>query len=194
MRAASLVPALLAAACATVVKDLPRDEPVAADAALLAGSLEFSRLQLRSSEGRLYVVRPEGTAFLVAVPPGTYTVEAFGVFRPAYDTLTLEAAAGRARYVGSFRPARDEHGELRVVVRDEMDAVAGALRERYGEREIERALVQSSLEPLAGDALVVAVYRPESYPYPYYGGYWCYGWYHRPFHHRPPPRRRARRR
>lgn len=194
MARAALALCVLFAACATVVRDLPPDAAPEGEA-LLAGSSDFSSLRLRSAEGRTYVVRPEGRVFLVALPPGTYTVTAIGPYRPSYDTLTIEARAGRARYVGSFRAARDESGVLRVAVRDELDQVARALSARYGERRLEKALVRSSLEPLGNGDLVIAVHRPEPYyPYPYYGFGWYgyYYWYGHPALHPHHHHRHAR--
>jgi hypothetical protein len=191
----------LCAACTSTVRDYPADEPAGATA-LLAGGLAFGGsyvapvIRLRAVDGgRYYVVRPEHDAFLVAVPAGLYEIERFGDFRVTDDRLTVLAVSGEARYIGTFHAMRTDTGQLRVVVRDELEDVARRLEPRYGERALVRGLVQSALEPMAGagDELVIAV-RPIRHPgYPYWahdvGIYYGYGyWYGHPHHRRPPPR------
>lgn len=200
MRRLALILALCAA-CTTTVRDYPADEPYGATA-LLAGGLAFGGsfvapvIRLRAADGgRFFMIRPQHDAFLVAVPPGLYEIERFGDFRVTDDRLTVHALAGEARYIGTFRAMRTDSGELRIVVRDELDDVARRLKARYGERTLTRGLVESALEPMGGpgDELVITV-RPIRHPgYPYwahdvgiYSHYWY--WYGHPHHHRPRPR------
>ncbi|MHC4547460.1 MAG: hypothetical protein ACYTEZ_01675 [Planctomycetota bacterium] len=175
MRLAGLA-CVLCAACATTIRDLPPEKLPAGARAMLAGRLDFagtridSTLRLRSLQGHELVVRPTHATFLVEVPPGTYEVQRFGSYAPRDDRLTLEAKRGKARYVGSFRAARDAYGDLRVVVRDEMWPVAEELVDRYGPAlpQVEPGLVRSSLPPIEGTdkELVIALQRVESSAWP----------------------------
>jgi len=162
---------LLLAACAATVRDLPAGDGPAAGEALLAGRLAFAgsplrrSLSLASASGRILVIRPEAEEFLVALPAGAYTVRRLGEHEPRHETLTIEARPGEAAYIGSFRPARTDEGDLVVVVRDERAQVEAVIRERYGASSprLETALVRSSLPPAPGarQELTVAVAPPQ---------------------------------
>lgn len=197
---------LLLAGCASPVRDLPADRAPEPGAALVAGTLAVAgtpvqaSLYLRSQEGRLIEVRPAHETFLVALSPGTWTIRQIGSFLTSDDLLRFEAVPARARFIGAFQPARDEGGNLKLVVRDRCDEAQRILEERYGPAAplLEPGLVESSVPPLAegGGDLVVALQRrpPRTHAsmhmgwacgYPYY---WYPHYYYRPC---PPPRPRS---
>ncbi|MHC4930743.1 MAG: hypothetical protein ACYTGV_00935 [Planctomycetota bacterium] len=156
-------------ACSSTVKDLPLGRPVEEGKALIAARVAYGgtgigpRLYLRPDRGNRLLVEPSHEAFVVALEPGRYTIEQFGLYLPAAGRVTFEAVAGRAHYIGDFRPYRDEMGNLRIVLSDGLDALREELRLRYGADTpaLERSLAQSSLEPL-GDPRkdVVIAMRP----------------------------------
>jgi len=164
------VAGLLAAACATPVRDLPREGGLPADAAIVAGSFHLHgtsvppRLLLRGSDGREVSLRPELDPFVVALPAGTYEVVSFGGHYPKYDRPRLVAVKGEARYVGSFHAARDRDGDLTIVVRDSRAADSPWIHETYPTLPVPLpiSLVSSALEPAPGTTeLAIAVERPE---------------------------------
>jgi hypothetical protein len=168
MRLALLVLVSLAA-CSSTVKDLPPDRPVEQGKALIAARVAYSgtdigpRLFLRPEGGNRLLVESAHEAFVVALEPGRYTIERFGLYVPVVGRVTFEAVAGMAHYIGDFRPYRDEKGNLRIVVSDGLEALSKDLELRYGASTpvLERRLVRSSLEPLddpRGD--VVIAMRP----------------------------------
>ena len=188
---------LFLAACSTTVRDLPPDRAPDGNAAMLAGRMEFAgtkiqpTLRLRSLDGKKIVVKPKHATFLVALPPGTYRLERFGKYEPSLDKITLEAEAGEARYIGTFRAWRDPLGDLKVLVSDDMWPVAEELVDRYGPElpQMEPGLVRSELPPVDG-ALAIAVRPVPSSNIPIYVsfglgfGYGFYGGGHK--HYRPP--------
>jgi hypothetical protein len=155
MRLALLALACVAA-CSSTVKDLPPDRPVPEGMALIAARVAYGgtdigpRLFLRPEGGNRLLVEPSHEAFVVALEPGRYTIERFGLYVPVVGRVTFEAIAGKAHYIGDFRPYRDEKGNLRIVVSDGLEALGMDLGLRYGASTpaLERSLARSSLEPL----------------------------------------------
>jgi len=185
-------PLLLAlAACASTVKDLPAAGPDAKGQALLAARLAFEgssvlpSLHLESSEGKYFVIRPEESTFLVAIPEGTYTIAQFGRHAPRGVRLSIEARKGEARYVGTFAPILREGGALSMTIVDERAEVEAKLRKRYGADTpaLATALAETVVKRLDPAApLVVAleeVRPPRPYPAYYYDPFydpWRWTW------------------
>ncbi len=154
--------------CTATVGNIEPGERTDGDA-FLAGVLSFqgsrisAKMQWRADDGKHISVRTGAGAFLVAVPPGRYELRKFGAYRVTDDTITFHAVAGETRYLGTFEAARDQNGELRVVVRDRRAAVQKKLRATYDGLTLTAGLVESALVPLqknSGD-LVIAVEPPE---------------------------------
>ncbi|MDH3590292.1 MAG: hypothetical protein OER88_00325 [Planctomycetota bacterium] len=178
---------VLLAACTTTVRDLPPDMETDAR---IAGQLDFGGskigrlIRVQHEDGREFVLRPEHDTFVMALPAGRYEILNFGGYRLAEDRIIFDAEKDRTSYVGSFQAVRGGEGELRIAVRDELDAVARSVTERYPELTVDPALAHSTLAPLEPDQdLVVKLERIETPVYVSFGvGY--YGYYHRPYHGR----------
>lgn len=178
---------LLAAACARTVHGVEPGRLPDGDA-LVAGSFSFggSRLAPRmrwfGPERRTWEVRPGAGAFLVAVPPGRYEIRKFGAYRVTDDTIRFNAKAGEAVYIGTFEAARDEDGELVVVVRDRRVAVEKKLRAEHEGLSLAPGLVRSALVPVEGDDgdgdLVIRIERDPPASFRYGVGY---GFYSHPY-------------
>jgi len=163
---------LALAGCQTQVHELEPGDGIPEGRALIAGRLAFRgtkvypTLRLLSEDGRAYRIALGDEVFLVALPPGYYTVRDFGGYQPSADTLTIEAPPEGVSYIGSFQPARDSDGDLCFKVADECEAIERVLEARYGDElpALADRRVQSSLDPTMGDPenLVVAVAKPSS--------------------------------
>jgi hypothetical protein len=162
VRRLALLSCLAAAGCATSVKDWSAEQPLEPGYALLAGRLQHDRLLVEGPAGQEFDIRPAAETFLVALPVGTYVVRGFSELESVDDSVSFEAVAGRALYIGDFGPVANREGLLVVPVYDERGATVEELRDRYGARlpDVDPGLVRSAVD-IIGDHFLIRVARPE---------------------------------